>query len=577
MDMKEILKSGIEQALQGAINSGDLPAGEYPEIVLEVPPQKEFGDFSTNIAMQSARVARQNPRAIAEALISHMNFDWLERAEVAGAGFINFFLKSDMVYDTLKAILNAGTEYGVQPLRARDTIQVEYVSANPTGPLHVGHGRGAAYGSALVNLLRAAGYNVQSEYYINDAGNQIDNMAISIEYRFQELQGAKLVFPPKRNEDGSMPEFDIPEGALVFPENGYRGPDIIETAKAIAEREGFDILNAMNEADRIALFKEEGLKEKLARLEETLRNFRVTFDNWFSERTVHETDEIHHSVEALKALGKVYEKNGALWLKSTDYGDDKDRVVIRDNGVPTYLAADIAYHRNKYDRGFKEMIDIWGADHHGYVCRVKAAMAAFGYDPDKLTVLLLQMVALFRDGQLVKLSKRSGDSVTLDELIEEVGVDASRYFFLMRSLDSQLDFDINLAKSRSNDNPVYYIQYAHARIHSIYNQVREAGIAFGDYSETDFTTLTSEMELELIKKLAEYPEEVVQAAEHRAPHRIARYLYDLASMFHSFYRQGRIIGVDPALQQARLGLITAIALVLRQGLGILGISAPEKM
>ena len=544
MDMKEILKSGIEQALQDTINSGDLPAGEYPEIVLEVPPQKEFGDFSTNIAMQSARVARQNPRAIAEALISHMNFDWLERAEVAGAGFINFFLKSDMVYDTLKAILNAGTEYGVQPLRARDTIQVEYVSANPTGPLHVGHGRGAAYGSALVNLLRAAGYNVQSEYYINDAGNQIDNMAISIEYRFQELQGAKLVFPPKRNEDGSMPEFDIPEGALVFPENGYRGPDIIETAKAIAEREGFDKLNAMNEADRIALFKEEGLKEKLARLEETLRNFRVTFDNWFSERTVHETDEIHHSVEALKALGKVYEKDGALWLKSTDYGDDKDRVVIRDNGVPTYLAADIAYHRNKYDRGFKEMIDIWGADHHGYVCRVKAAMAAFGYDPDKLTVLLLQMVALFRDGQLVKLSKRSGDSVTLDELIED---------------------------------PVYYIQYAHARIHSIYNQVREAGIAFGDYSETDFTTLTSEMELELIKKLAEYPEEVVQAAEHRAPHRIARYLYDLASMFHSFYRQGRIIGVDPALQQARLGLITAIALVLRQGLGILGISAPEKM
>ncbi len=231
MDMKEILKSGIEQALQYTINSGDLPAGEYPEIVLEVPPQKEFGDFSTNIAMQSARVARQNPRAIAEALISHMNFDWLERAEVAGAGFINFFLKSDMVYDTLKAILNAGTEYGVQPLRARDTIQVEYVSANPTGPLHVGHGRGAAYGSALVNLLRAAGYNVQSEYYINDAGNQIDNMAISIEYRFQELQGATLVFPPKRNEDGSMPEFDIPEGALVFPENGYRGPDIIETAK----------------------------------------------------------------------------------------------------------------------------------------------------------------------------------------------------------------------------------------------------------------------------------------------------------------------------------------------------------
>lgn len=577
MDMKEILKSGIEQALQDTITSGGLPAGEYPEIVLEVPPQKEFGDFSTNIAMQSARVARQNPRAIAETLISHMNFDWLDRAEVAGAGFINFFLKSDMVYDTLKSILNAGDEYGKAEIRPEDTIQVEYVSANPTGPLHVGHGRGAAYGSALVNLLRAAGYNVQSEYYINDAGNQIDNMALSIEYRFQELQGKTLVFPPKRNDDGAMPEFEVPEGALVYPENGYRGIDIIETAKTIVAEVGNDTLLAMPEEERIALFKEAGLKEKLARLEETLRNFRVTFDNWFSERSVHETDEIKYAVDELKNLGAIYEQEGALWLKSTDYGDDKDRVVIRDNGVPTYLAADIAYHRNKYERGFKEMIDIWGADHHGYVCRVKAAMSAFGFDPDKLSILLLQMVALFRDGELVKLSKRSGDTLTLDELIEEVGVDASRYFFLMRSLDSQLDFDINLAKSRSNDNPVYYIQYAHARIHSIYNQVREAGIAFGDYSNTDFSTLTGEMELELIKKLAEYPEEIQQAATHRAPHRIARYLYDLAGMFHSFYRQGRIIGVDPALQQARLGLITAIALVLRQGLSILGISAPEKM
>ena len=303
----------------------------------------------------------------------------------------------------------------------------------------------------------------------------------------------------------------------------------------------------------------------------------MTFNQWFSERSLHDTDEIKYAVDELKNLGAIYEKDGALWLNSTKYGDDKDRVVIRDNGVPTYLAADIAYHRNKYERGFKQMINIWGADHHGYVCRVKAAMQAFDFDPDKLEILLLQMVALFRDGEMVKLSKRTGDTVTLDELIEEVGVDASRYFFLMRSLDSQLDFDINLAKSRSNDNPVYYIQYAHARIHSIYNQVRDAGIKFGEWDAVDFSPLTSELELELIKKLAEYPEEITQSAEHRAPHRIARYLYDLASMFHSFYRQGRIIGVDSELQQARLGLITAIALVLRQGLGILGISAPEKM
>ncbi|NCB95322.1 MAG: arginine--tRNA ligase [Negativicutes bacterium] len=573
MDMKEILKQGIETALEKTIASGALPAGEYPEIVLEVPPQKEFGDFSSNIAMQSARVARQNPRAIADALVANMDFDWIDRAEVAGAGFINFFLKSDMVYDTLKAILAAGDNYGVQPTRSQDTVQVEYVSANPTGPLHVGHGRGAAYGSALVNLLRAAGFNVQAEYYINDAGNQIDNMAMSVEARFQEIQGKHLVFPDK---EGNI-EGEVGPNDIVFPANGYRGDDITETAQAIIDEKGLETLNAMSVDDRVAMFKETALQEKLKRLEETLRNFQVTFNQWFSERSLHDTDEIKYAVDELKNLGAIYEKDGALWLNSTKYGDDKDRVVIRDNGVPTYLAADIAYHRNKYERGFKQMINIWGADHHGYVCRVKAAMQAFDFDPDKLEILLLQMVALFRDGEMVKLSKRTGDTVTLDELIEEVGVDASRYFFLMRSLDSQLDFDINLAKSRSNDNPVYYIQYAHARIHSIYNQVRDAGIKFGEWDAVDFSPLTSELELELIKKLAEYPEEITQSAEHRAPHRIARYLYDLASMFHSFYRQGRIIGVDSELQQARLGLITAIALVLRQGLGILGISAPEKM
>ena len=573
MDMKEILKQGIETALEKTIASGALPAGEYPEIVLEVPPQKEFGDVSSNIAMQSARVARQNPRAIADALVANMDFDWIDRAEVAGAGFINFFLKSDMVYDTLKAILAAGDNYGVQPTRSQDTVQVEYVSANPTGPLHVGHGRGAAYGSALVNLLRAAGFNVQAEYYINDAGNQIDNMAMSVEARFQEIQGKHLVFPDK---EGNI-EGEVGPNDIVFPANGYRGDDITETAQAIIDEKGLETLNAMSVDDRVAMFKETALQEKLKRLEETLRNFQVTFNQWFSERSLHDTDEIKYAVDELKNLGAIYEKDGALWLNSTKYGDDKDRVVIRDNGVPTYLAADIAYHRNKYERGFKQMINIWGADHHGYVCRVKAAMQAFDFDPDKLEILLLQMVALFRDGEMVKLSKRTGDTVTLDELIEEVGVDASRYFFLMRSLDSQLDFDINLAKSRSNDNPVYYIQYAHARIHSIYNQVRDAGIKFGEWDAVDFSPLTSELELELIKKLAEYPEEITQSAEHRAPHRIARYLYDLASMFHSFYRQGRIIGVDSELQQARLGLITAIALVLRQGLGILGISAPEKM
>lgn len=554
MEMKEVLKQGIEEALNKAVAAGKLPEGTYPDIVLEVPPQKEFGDFSSNIAMQSARIARQNPRAIADILVEEMKFDWLDHAEVAGAGFINFFLKSDLVYQTLAKVLAEGKHFGIQPTREEDTIQIEYVSANPTGPLHVGHGRGAAYGSALVNLLRAAGYNVSAEYYINDAGNQINNLSKSVEARYQELMG----------------------NPVEFPEDGYHGADIIDTAKELVEKFG-DTLKSMSVEERLAFFKDEAYKIKLGALEKTLSDFNVHFDNWFSERTLHESGQIRESIKELQEKGAIYEQDGALWLNSTKYGDDKDRVVIRDNGVPTYLAADIAYHRNKYNRGFKEMINIWGADHHGYVARVKAAMSSFGFDPDKLTVLLLQMVALFRDGELVKMSKRTGESVTLDELMEEVGVDASRYFFLMRSLDSQLDFDINLAKSHSNDNPVYYIQYAHARIHSIYNQVKEAGIAYGDWANVDFSSLTAEAELELIKKLGSYEEEVEVAARLRAPHRISRYLYDLASMFHSFYRQGRIMGVDPSLQQARLGLITAVALVLENGLAILGVSAPDKM
>ncbi|KGF47188.1 arginine--tRNA ligase [Veillonella montpellierensis DNF00314] len=554
MDMKEILKEGINTALQQAIQKGHLPEGVYPEVVLEVPPQKEFGDFSSNIAMQSARVARKNPKMIAEAIMEEMKFDWLDHAEVAGAGFINFYLQSDVVYDTLKHILTTGKEYGNQPLRETDTIQVEYVSANPTGPLHVGHGRGAAYGSALVNLLRASGYHVQSEYYINDAGNQINNLAKSVEARYQELLG----------------------NSVEFPEDGYRGADIVDTAKSLLATYG-NQLAAMTVEERHAFFKEEAYKLKLDALKDTLGKFNVHFDKWFSERTLHDSGDVMAAIKELQDKGAIYEKEGALWLNSTAYGDDKDRVVIRDNGVPTYLAADIAYHRNKYQRGFKEMINIWGADHHGYVARVKAAMSSFGFDANRLTVLLLQMVALFRDGQLVKMSKRTGESVTLDELMEEVGVDAARYFFLMRSLDSQLDFDINLATSHSNDNPVYYIQYAHARIHSIYRQVSEAGIAYGDWDHVDFTVLTAESELELIKKLGSYEEEVQVAAKLRAPHRISRYLYDLAGMFHSFYRQGRIMGVDSQLQQARLGLITAIALVLEHGLNILGVSAPEKM
>ena len=554
MDMKETVIQGIKAALAAAVSAGDLPDGEYPDVLLEVPPQKEFGDFATNIAMQSARIAHKSPRMIADVILKHLDAPWLEKAEVAGAGFINFFLKHDIIYDTLCHILEQGKQYGQAPLRAEDTVQVEYVSANPTGPLHVGHGRGAAYGSALVNLLRAAGYNVQSEYYINDAGNQMNNLAASVNARYLELLGKKA----------------------EIPENGYHGADIIDTARAIIAQDGDKYLQ-MDEKDRLEIFKNRAYEEKLKALKRDLESFNVTFDKWFSERTLH-PEAIKKACETLKGNGNMYEKDGALWLKSTAYGDDKDRVVIRDNGVPTYLAADIAYHKNKYERQFKKLINIWGADHHGYVARVKAAMAALGLDPNQLEILLLQMVSLFRNGELVKMSKRTGQAITLNELIEEVGTDAARYFFIMRSLDTQLDFDLDLAKSHSNENPVYYIQYANARIFSIYKQIAENGDVFDmTWKNTKWDKLKEERELALIKKMAAYPEEIRKAAADRAPHRIAHFVYEMAGLFHAFYNNCHIIQSDKELEEARLALVTAVQITIANCLAVLGISAPETM
>ena len=401
--------------------------------------------------------------------------------------------------------------------------------------------------------MRAAGYNVSSEYYINDAGNQINNLARSVNHRYLELLG-------------KAQEAD-------FPEDGYHGADIIDTAQRIINKDGEKYLH-MSEDERMAIFKELALKEKLAALKEDLEAFNCTFDVWFSERTLH-PDKVKAACQQLQDNGKIYEQDGALWLKSTDYGDDKDRVVIRDNGVPTYLAADIAYHKDKLDRGFGRLINIWGADHHGYICRVKAAISAMGYDADKLDVLLLQMVRLLRGGQMVKLSKRTGQTVTLAELIEEVGTDAARYFFIMRSMDSQLDFDLDLAKSRSNENPVYYIQYAHARICSIFRQAAENGLSVGEAPE--LSLLQDDTEVAIINKLQEYEEEIDRAAAEYAPQRIARYAYELAGCFHSFYNQCRILGVDDKLAEARLALVNVTAHTIRHALGILGVSAPEKM
>lgn len=552
MNIKETLTQSIENAARKAIKAGMIGSGELPVVVLEVPPQKEFGDFATNFAMQAARSLHSNPRLIAQAVVDNLDCAYIERTEIAGPGFINFYLKQDWLYSLLSSILEQGDNYGNLTQEKPEKIQLEYVSANPTGPLHVGHGRGAAVGSALANLMKAAGYDVTREYYINDAGNQIDNLAASVNARYLALMGVEC----------------------EFPENGYHGVDIIDTAKRIVKIYGDKFLQ-MEEEARLHEFKTLALKEKLAALKEDLQAFNVDFDVWFSEKTLHDEGRIKKACDFLMERGYMYKKDGALWLKSTDYGDDKDRVVIRENGVPTYLAADIAYHRDKFERGFDHVINLWGADHHGYIARMKAAVGSLGYKPEQLEVLILQMVSLYRNGELVKMSKRTGQSVTLNELIEEVGTDAARFFFIMRSIDSQLDFDLTLATEKSNDNPVYYVQYAGARICSILRQLEEEGVTAKPGAS--LTSLTTEVELDLIKKLGEYPELIAAAAKERAPHRIPHYLYELASLFHSFYNQCRVLGVEPEVQQARLLLVVAVRHVLQHALNILGISAPERM
>ena len=552
MDIKAILSDAIVKTAQQAIAAGVVKEGTLPEVQLTVPPKKEFGDFATNFAMQSARALRCNPRVLAQYIVDHLDCAYVKRMEIAGPGFLNFYLDPDWVYDMLAHIVEAGENYGNLPKASDEKIQVEYVSANPTGPLHVGHGRGAAVGSALSNLLKAAGYDVEQEYYINDAGNQMNNLSRSVNARYLELLGQ----------------------TCEFPEDGYHGHDIIDTAQRIIDKYGDRFLK-MEEDERLEQFKTIAYQEKLAALKEDLERFNVRFDVWFSEKTLHEANKINEACEYLLEKGYMEKRDGALWLKSTEFGDDKDRVVIRDNGVPTYFAADIAYHTNKFNRGFDRVINLWGADHHGYIARMKAAMQCMGFKPEQLEILVLQMVRLLRDGQEVKMSKRTGQSVTLNELIDEVGTDAARFFFVMRSIDSQLDFDLDLAVKKSNDNPVFYVQYAHARICSIMRQVAEAGITV--QGKGNYRLLTEPVEVDLIKKLGEYPEMLAEAAKERAVQQVAHYVYDLAGLFHSAYNQCRILGVNEELQQARLAMVMAVGHVVRHALSILGVSAPEKM
>lgn len=551
--MNQALKEAILDAI---VSAGLAQRDEIPAIVLEVPKEKAHGDFATNAAMQLSRIAKKNPRQIAEEILGKLDHGkaGIEKAEVAGPGFINFTLSKSYLYPILLQVYRDGENYGRTGLGQGKKVQVEFVSANPTGSLHLGHARGAAVGDALCNVLDFAGYDVTREYYINDAGNQIVNLIKSIEARYRQELG----------QDVEMPE------------DGYHGEDIKGFAKELVAEQG-DKLLAMPEEERTAFLRQFGLDKELAKIQRDLERFRVRFDVWFSETSLYQDGQVEASLAELRDKGQTYEQDGATWLKTTEYGDDKDRVLVKNDGTYTYLTPDIAYHRNKYDRGFDRIINIWGADHHGYIPRVKAAMQAIGKDPEKLTVLIAQMVSLFQDGEKVKMSKRTGKAVTMVDLMDEVGVDPIRYFFTMRSMDSHLDFDMDLAISTSNENPVYYVQYAHARICSIFRQAEEQGIRVPAAENVNLGKLTAEHEYDLLRKLGELPEEVGVAAENYAPHRLVRYVYELAALFHSYYRAERVITEDAEQTAARLVLLGGVRMALANVLRLIGVSAPDKM
>ena len=552
-ETQSALRQGVAAACAQAMAAGTLPEAALPDFVIETPKDEKNGDFSTNLAMQLTRILRQNPRKIAEAIVGGIDLPGLvERVEIAGPGFINFYLVPGWLNRVLPAIQEEDADYGKSNAGGGERVQVEFVSANPTGLLHMGNARGGALGDTLAAVLNEAGYVCDKEYYINDAGNQVENLGKSVEARYFELLGRD--------------DYQIPE-------DGYHGKDIIATAQRLLDEKGESLVD-LQEAERRELMKNYALKEKVAGIRGSLENFGVVFDNWFSEQSLHDAGSVHEVVDILREKGVVYEKDGAQWLRATDWGEEKDEVLVRSNGTPTYFAADIAYHRDKFERGYKRLINIWGADHHGHVARLKGAMTALGYDGDDITIILMQLVRLYRGGEIVKMSKRSGKYVTLDELIEEVGKEAARFFFIMRSPDSALDFDLDLAKAESSDNPVYYVQYAHARICSI---LSVAGVDTPKAADVDLSLLTEENERVLIRKLAEWPQEVADAARELAPYHLAYYAKELANAFHSFYNSCKVLTDDAALRDARLALVDCTRITLRNVLTLLGLSAPERM
>lgn len=554
--MKQLLEHLIFTALTSAHESGLFSSSAFPEIVIEVPKILSHGDYSCNIAMVSAAIQKMPPRKIAETIIKHIHDtdQLIDRVDIAGPGFINFYLRPESWIRFLKKVHEQGINYGAVNVGKGKRIQVEFVSSNPTGPLHVGHGRGAAVGDSVANILAFCGYDVCKEYYINDSGRQINTLGRSVFLRYQELTGE----------------------SVRFPDDCYQGGYIKEIAARILALKGQDLLEQPDEKALMfcARYAADLILEEM---KQDLESFGVVFDCWFSEQGLYDSGKVASVIETFRNRNIIYEKDGALWFDTTSYGDEKDRVVVRQNGQTTYFASDIAYHYDKFDRGFEKVIDVWGADHHGYIPRVTAAIVSGGYRKDQFHVILVQLVSLLRAGKPVAMSTRAGEFVTLRDVIQEVGKDAARFIFLTRSSDNTLDFDLELAKQKTNDNPVYYVQYVHARICSLVRKSILQGIADIQSSEETLCLLNTPEDISLIKMMVKYPETVRFSAEQMEPHRISFYLMELAAAFHAYYNKQRVLTDDLRLTHARLYLMTAVKQVIANGLSLLGVSAPESM
>ena len=554
--MKEKIVNLLEESTRLCVSEGIFEVKNLPFIELEATRDEAHGDYATNVAMVIASQAKKNPRLIAQAIVGKLKDEGnlLNKVEIAGPGFINFFIREDHWRSLLREIDRRQDRYGTLDFGAGKKVQVEFVSANPTGPLHIGHARGAVTGDVVANILKASGHEVLKEYYINDMGNQMRTLGRSVYLRYLGLLGE----------------------TIEFPQDHYQGDYISELATEILSKDG-DRYRGKGEDEVLPYFTAFAAGSIMEGIKDDLGAFGVFFDCYFSEGELYKNDGVAKLLEKLREQGHVYREGDTLWFRSTAFGDEKDRVVIRDTGTPTYFAADIAYHKNKFDRGFDLVIDVWGADHHGYVPRLKASIEALGGNREALRIILVQLVSLLRDGKPVAMSTRAGEYVTLRQVIDEVGRDAARYNFLMRRSDSQLDFDLELAKRQSNENPVYYVQYAHARIASIIRMAAERNMDIPGSGDADLGLLTLSEEIQLIKSVIRFPEIVEGAAKALEPHRVTFYLNELAGIFHSYYNKNRVITDDPAMSRARLFLVKSIGQVLRNALGILGVSAPEKM